>query len=252
MTYSIIARDPNTGFYAVAVASRFFAVGALVPHLRGGKCAVATQAFVNPVWGLEAAAWMATGESAKSVLTDLVARDRGADQRQIHMIDMHGDIAAHTGAACIDWAGHLIGDGVSVAGNMLAGPQVVAQTLKTYQANMALPLAERLMTAMEAGEAAGGDKRGRQSAALRIHRQDDYPWIDLRADDHIDPLAELRRLYDVAQERFVHFAEVIPTRANPSGVPDRTGPDAAIAAEDQRREKAHIPSQSFATPLVPD
>ena len=247
MTYSIVARDPSTGQYGVAVASRFFAVGALVPHVRGGRCAVATQAFVNPVWGLESARRLADGETAEAVLADLVARDDGRAQRQIHMIDSAGHSAAHTGAECIDWCGHLIAGGVSVAGNMLAGPDVIADTLASYRANMALPFAERLMTAMEAGEAAGGDKRGRQSAALRIHRDDDYPWIDIRADDHADPLAELRRLLDVAQERYLHFADAIPTRANFSGMTDRTPLDAAIAAEEARRRSEGRVSRSFAT-----
>ena len=249
MTYSIVARDPGTGFHGVAVASRFFAVGALVPHVRGGRCAVATQAFVSPVWGLEAADRLAAGEAAEAVLADLVARDGGEALRQIHMIDAAGRSAAHTGARCIDWCGHLIGNGVSVAGNMLAGPAVIADTLAAYEANAALPFAERLMTAMEAGEAAGGDKRGTQSAALRIHRIEDYPWLDLRADDHADPLAELRRLHDVAHERYLPLAEAMPTRANFSGVTDRTALDAAIAEDEARRAREGRPSRSFATPL---
>lgn len=129
MTYSIVARDPETGQYGVAVASRFFAVGALVPHIRGGSCAIATQAFVNPMLGIEGARRLAAGEGADAVLADMMARDGGRLQRQIHMIDSAGRSAAHTGAECIDWAGHLIADGVSVAGNMLAGPAVVARTL---------------------------------------------------------------------------------------------------------------------------
>ncbi|MGD9865664.1 MAG: DUF1028 domain-containing protein, partial [Pseudodonghicola sp.] len=156
MTWSIVARDAETGALGVAVASRFFAVGALVPHIRPGRAAVATQAFISPIWGIEAADRMAAGEGAAEVLADLVARDGGQAMRQAHMIDAEGRSAAHTGASCIDWAGHLIGAGVSVAGNMLAGPAVIAETLKSYEANAALPFAERLMTAMEAGEAAGG------------------------------------------------------------------------------------------------
>ena len=247
MTYSIVAKDPETGFHGVIVASRFFAAGAQVPHVRGGKCAVATQAFVSPLWGIEAADRLAHGEAAAAVLADFLARDGGESQRQIHMIDSEGRSAAHTGAKCIDWCGHLIGDGVSVAGNMLAGEAVIADTLAAYQANGALPFAERLMTAMEAGERAGGDKRGRQSAALRIHRTEDYPWIDLRVDDHADPLAELRRLYDVAWERYVHLADAMPTRDNFSGVTDRTDIDAAIAAEEERRRATGHESRSFAS-----
>jgi len=251
MTYSITARDPETGHYGVAVASRFFAVGALVPHLRGGKCAVATQAFVSPIWGMEAAERMAKGEAGADVLADLVARDGGQAIRQIHAVDATGIPAAHTGADCVDWCGHVAGAGVSVAGNMLAGPQVVADTLAAYEAHRHLPLAERLMAAMEAGEQAGGDKRGTQSAALVIHRTEDYPYLSLRADDHPDPLSELRRLYDVAHERFIHVAEAMPTKANFSGTTDRTGIDAAIKAEDAKRRAEGRPSRSFATELDP-
>ncbi len=250
MTYSIVARDPDTGHYGVAVASRFFAVGALVPHIRGGKCAVATQAFVSPIWGIEAADRMAAGEGGAAVLADMVARDGGQHIRQIHMIDSQGRVAAHTGANCVDWCGHVASDGVSVAGNMLAGAAVIAETLAAYQAHMHLPLAERLMTAMEAGAQAGGDKRGTQSAALVIHRTEDYPWLSIRADDHPDPLAELRRLHDVAQERFLHVAEVMPTRSNFSGTTDRSGIDAAIAAEDAKRKAEGRKSRSFATDLT--
>lgn len=249
MTYSIVARDPESGDFGIAVASRFFAVGALVPHIRGGKCAVATQAFVNPLWGVEAADRLANGEAAPDVMADLIARDAGQAQRQAHMIDAAGRIAAHTGAECIDWCGHVSGDGVSVAGNMLAGEAVITETLAAFLANPGLPFAERLMTAMEAGEVAGGDKRGKQSAALRIHRGEDYSWLDIRADDHADPLPELRRLYDVAQERFLHVAEVMPTRKNFSGLADRTPLDAAIAAEEERRVREGRASKSFATPL---
>jgi uncharacterized Ntn-hydrolase superfamily protein len=249
MTYSIVARDPATGQLGIAAASRFFAVGSLVPHIRGGRCAVATQAFVNPLWGLEGADRMTQGEAAPDILADLVARDGGQAQRQAHMIDKEGRQAAHTGADCIDWCGHVIGDGVSVAGNMLAGEQVITDTLAAYQAHPELAFAERLLTAMEAGEAAGGDKRGKQSAALRIHRSEDFPWLDLRADDHPDPLAELRRLFDVAQERYLHIAEVMPTSDTFSGLTDRAPLDAAIAAEEEQRKRDGRKSKSFATLL---
>lgn len=250
MTYSIVARDAETGQYGVAVASRFFAVGALVPHLRGGKCAVATQAFVSPIWGIEAADRMAKGEAAADVMADLVARDGGQAIRQIHMIDAQGQTAAHTGSDCVEWCGHIAGNGVSVAGNMLAGPAVIADSLAAYEAHLHLPLPERLMTAMEAGQAAGGDKRGTQSAALVVHRTEDYPWLSLRADDHPDPLEEIRRLYDVAHERFVHVADAMPTRDNFSGTTDRTGIDAAIMASDEKRRAEGRASRSFATELL--
>lgn len=250
MTYSITARDAETGAYGVIVASRFFATGALVPHVRPGGAAVATQAFVNPLWGIEAADRLAAGEDGAAILKDFRARDAGQAQRQIHMTGPDGTTWAHTGADCVDWCGHRLGQGVSVAGNMLAGPEVVEATFTAYEAAANRPFVERMIAAMEAGEAAGGDKRGRQSAALVIHRSEAYPWLDIRADDHPDPLAELRRLHDVAQERFLHVAEAMPTRANFSGAPDRAPIDAAIAREEERRRDEGRSSRSFATPLA--
>lgn len=245
MTYSIVARDPATGM--LAVASRFFAVGAVVPHVRGGRSAVATQAYVNPLWGIEGADRVAAGEAPEAVIADLAARDAGERQRQAHMIDAVGRSAVHTGADCVDWAGHLIGQGVSVAGNMLAGPEVLADALTAYEDGADLPFAVRLLRAMRAGEDAGGDRRGRQSAALVIHRNEDYPWLSIRADDHGDPLAELERLFAVAGERFLHVAEIMPTRDRFSGAPDRAGVDATIAEADRRRASEGRSSVSHAS-----
>jgi uncharacterized Ntn-hydrolase superfamily protein len=247
MTWSIVARDPETGHLGIAVASRFFGVGGVVPHIRGGVGAVATQAFVNPLNGVDGLALLGAGEAPQRIVTQLAARDDGRDQRQFHLIDAEGRNAAHTGIQCIDWAGHLVEDGVSVAGNMLAGPQVLDKTLETYRKASGMPLAERLLEAMQAGEDAGGDKRGRQSAALVVYRDQDYAWLSLRADDHGDPLAELRRLYAVAQERYLHVAETMATRQNPSGMVDRREIDATITRLEAERIAAGRPSASFAT-----
>lgn len=246
MTYSIVAKDPVTGEVAIAVASRFFACGALVPFA-GREVAVASQAFCNPLWGLEGRARLARGAPSAEVLNDFVARDEGQSIRQAHMIDKQGGIAAHTGAECVDWAGHRAAPGVSVAGNMLAGPTVVDATLMAYLENIDQPMPERLLRAMQAGERAGGDKRGRQAAGLVIHRGEDYPWLDLRADDHADPLAELRRLIDVSNERYTHFAMGLAKRANFSGLADRSPIDAAIEQAEAERKKKGIRSRSFAT-----
>lgn len=248
MTYSIVARDPASGQYGIAVASRFFAVGALVPHIRGGCGAVATQAFVNPLWGVEGVARLAAGEAAADVLADFIARDAGRAQRQAHMIDAAGRIAAHTGAECIGWAGHVAGEDISVAGNMLAGADVVDACRAAYLDRADLPFERRLLHAMRAGEAAGGDKRGRQSAALRIHRGEDYPWLDIRADDHTDPLSELARLIDVAAERFLYVAEILPRRDNFSGQPDRSETDRKIAEAETRAHSEGRVSASRASP----
>lgn len=244
MTWSIVARDPETGWLGVAVASRFFAVGALVPHLRA-EGAVATQAFINPLWGVEGAARLADGEVPEAVMADFLARDRGSAHRQCHMIDRAGRVAAHTGASCIGWSGHRQAEGVSVAGNMLAGPDVVARTLTEWRESAHRPFPERLLAAMRAGEEAGGDKRGRQSAALRVHRGQDYPWLDLRADDHNDPLAELERLLAVSAERYRTFAETLGRREDFTGDPDRSRLETLLA--DLERRRAGAPSLSRAT-----
>ena len=221
MTWSIIAKDPETGFFGIAIASRFFAVGALCPWAEGGVGAACTQALMNPMLGSRGLGLLREGFHAADVRDMLVASDRFIDQRQLHVMDASGSTAGHTGARCVDWCGHRSEAGVSVAGNMLAGPQVVDQTLEAYVAATAQPIVERLLTAMEAGEAAGGDKRGKQSAALLIQGPEPYPRLNLRCDDHADPLAELRRLYAVARERFIPFSAAFPRPERPYGLDDR-------------------------------
>ena len=229
MTWSIVARDPASGAFGVAVATRFFAVGALCVHADGGVGALATQALINPTFGPRGLRLLREGLDAATVVDALVAADPGRGSRQLHLQDARGGIAAHTGADCVPWCGHLVREGFSVAGNMLAGPQVIEETARAYEAGAALPFAQRLIQALEAGEAVGGDKRGKQSAALRIHTTEEYPALDLRVDDHPDPLAELARLEAVSRERFVHFATFFATRANPGGTWDRAVIDAALA-----------------------
>src|ERR1019366_1599039 len=155
MTWSILARDPATGTLGVAVASRFFAVGAICPFVEGRIAALATQAVVNPMYAVHAMPRLRAGGSPDAVLVSLVSRDDGADQRQLHILDAAGRIAQHTGANCVSWAGHVAAENVSVAGNMLAGEATVRATLEAYLAATG-SMAERLLTAMEAGEQAGG------------------------------------------------------------------------------------------------
>jgi uncharacterized Ntn-hydrolase superfamily protein len=250
MTWSIVACDPDTGHLGIAVASRFFAVGCAVPYIKGRIGAVATQAFVSPLYGVDGLKLLEEGRAPEETIAALISRDEGHRQRQMHLIDAGGRNAAFTGENCVDWAGHLVDRNVSVAGNMLAGPQVIAETLRVYKEKAAagVPLAERLLDAMDAGEAAGGDKRGRQSAAIVIHRDQDYAWLRIHADDHAEPLVELRRLYAVAQERYLHVAETMPTRENPHGMIDRSIIDQKIAALETAREANGCPSASFATP----
>jgi len=229
MTWSICALDKATGQLGVAVASRFFAVGALCPAIRAGKGALSTQALINPLYARDGLALLDAGLDAKAIVAKLTGADAGREVRQFHVIDAKGTSAQHTGKNCVEWCGHRAGPGYSMAGNMLAGPQVLEETERAYLASGSMPFAERLMTAMEAGEAAGGDKRGKQGAAILIHGTEDYPLLSLRVDDHADPLAELRRLFAASQERFQAFMSCLATDANPTGIIDRAEIDARVA-----------------------
>ncbi len=228
MTWSVIARD-GSGAFGVAVASRFFAVGALCPHAASAVGALSTQALVNPLYGPAALDAMARNTDPAEIVRTLTGADDGREHRQIHLIDRAGRVAAHTGAACIDWCGHRAGAGFSVAGNMLAGARVLADTAEAFEASRALPFAERLIAAMEAGEAAGGDKRGKQAAALIVYTTERYPALDLRVDDHPEPIAELRRLYEVSLDRFQPFVACLPSARDPHGITDRAAIEAQIA-----------------------
>jgi uncharacterized Ntn-hydrolase superfamily protein len=218
MTWSIVARDPATGAFGVAAATCFFAVGSLCPHADGGVGALATQALLNPTYGPQGLRLLREGLRAEAVLDALTAGDEGRATRQLHVQDAQGRIAAYTGSECIPWCGHLVDQGFSVAGNMLAGPTVIEETARAYREHATEPFAVRLIAALRAGEAAGGDRRGRQSAALRIHTTEEYPALDLRVDDHADPLVELARLEVVSREQFVPFSKLLATRTRPAGV----------------------------------
>ena len=230
MTWSIIARDARSDEIGLAAASRFFALGARVPFLEGGVGAVATQALVNPLYGRKGLELLRRGASARETVERLVASDAGREARQVHVMDRTGAVGAFTGAECIDWCGALASADCSVAGNMLAGPAVLENTLREFKARSDLALPQRLIAAMRAGEAAGGDKRGRQSACLVTVSDQEYSDLDLRVDDHADPLGELARLETVSRARWVHFRRFLPTRENPAGITDRATIDAEIAA----------------------
>jgi uncharacterized Ntn-hydrolase superfamily protein len=230
MTWSIIARDNSTGQFGIAVATRFFAVGARVPHIAARLGGIATQALVNPYYGIDGVRLLREGQKPREVVATLIAADSGRESRQLHIMDAGGHIASHTGRDCVDWCGHIEGKGFSIAGNMLAGARVLDDTAEAYIAGEKLPFAQRLIAAMRSGEAAGGDKRGRQSAALLIHGEEEWSELDLRVDDHADPLGELERLEQVSRERWVHFRKYLPTRKNPAGITDRATIDAGIEA----------------------
>ena len=220
MTWSIVARG-SEGEFGIAIASRFFAVGMLCPHARSEVGAVATQALVNPHYGPLGLDLLSGGIEPLTVIEILKKEDDGREHRQVHMVNAQGRVAAHTGSACIDWCGHLAGEGFSVAGNMLTGPEVIQASFEKYQEAKTLSFPERLIEALHAGEAAGGDKRGKQAAALLTYTTEAYPALDIRVDDHEDPIVELKRLYARSLERFQPFATCLPSRARPAGITDR-------------------------------
>jgi len=230
MTWSIVARDPATGQIGVAVTTCAFAVGARVPFVRTGVGAIASQAFVNPFYGLRGLELMAAGASAADALRVVTASDDGRGDRQVHAMDRAGRIEAYTGDACVPWCGHLVRDHFSVAGNMLAGPQVIEETARVFAAESSMPFARRMIAALQAGQAAGGDKRGKQSAAILIHDEEEYALIDIRVDDHAEPLDELARLEAVSRERYIHYRKCMPSRTNPSGILGRDEIERRIAA----------------------
>lgn len=215
MTWSILARD-GQGRFGVAIASRFFAVGALCVHSRRGVGVLATQALMNPLYGPAGLALLAEGRSAAEVVAMLTAGDAGRQHRQLQLLPATGPAAAHTGSQCIGWCGQLLFDDFSVAGNLLAGPQVIAATAQAFQASAGQPLAERLLAAM--------------AAALRIHGDEDWPQLDLRVDDHAEPIAELQRLYRVSLDRYQPFTACLAGRHDPVGLTDRSAIEARIAS----------------------
>ncbi len=227
MTWSILARD-EAGYFGMAIASRFFAVGSLCVHSRRGVGALSSQALLNPLYGPAGLDLLAQQLSPKQTIAKLIASDQGREQRQLHILPFKGLPAAHTGSACVDWCGHLLEDGLSVAGNMLAGPKVIEHSAQAFKDTRGKPMGERLLAALDAGQAAGGDKRGKQAAALKVHNDEDYLQLDLRVDDHEEPFIELRRLYDKSLERFQPFLECLPTRERPSGITERSEIDAHI------------------------
>ena len=202
-TFSIVARDAITGEMAVGVQSHWFSVGTLVSWGRSGVGVVATQSFVNPSFGPNGLSLMSEGKSAKEALKILIAEDEGRDYRQVAFLDVKGEAFAYTGEKCIESAHHIVGGNYSVQANMMLNDKVVPAMAKAFEENMHLPLAERILTVLQAAQDAGGDIRGKQSAALIVvgAEPESDPWsdkkIDLRIDDDQAPLEELNRLLRV-------------------------------------------------------
>ncbi len=213
-TFSITARCSHSGQFGIAVATLVPAVGAAVPHLRAGVGAIASQATTNPYLGIDGLDLLAAGGSAAEVRDALVAWDPDIARRQFTIVDAAARVAAYTGVETQAYTGHRLGDGFAVAGNLLTGPEVLEAMAADFDAAPDTSLPQRLLRALEAGQAAGGDRRGKQSAALRVVAHEEYPYLDLRVDEHTDPVTELRRVYGVWREVMTPHLAARPTRAS--------------------------------------
>jgi len=218
-TFSIVAWDEDAREWGVAVQSRFLGVGSVVPWAQAGVGAIATQARANTRYGPEGLELLRSGKTAREVVDELTSNDEGAASRQLGVVDSNGSAWAFTGTSCIHWAGHEVGKGFSCQGNILAGPQVVAEMARAFRESSG-DLAERLLQSLLAGQAAGGDRRGKQSAAILIVRESggygqlNDRYIDLRVEDHPEPITELVRLVDLHRVYFVssHAGKTYPFR----------------------------------------
>jgi uncharacterized Ntn-hydrolase superfamily protein len=201
-TFSIVAYDPAEQAFGAGVASKFLAAGALVNWVQAGVGAIATQSYVKVSYGPDGLALLAGGKTARETLDKLLANDDGREQRQVGIVDIHGGTAAHTGTGCNAWAGHQPREGFSVQGNILTGADVLDAMVAAYTSARG-ELADRLVAALRAGDEAGGDKRGKQAAAVYVSRPnggyggDNDLYLDLRVDDHTAPIPELARLVEM-------------------------------------------------------
>lgn len=217
MTFSLIAHCKESGQFGVVATTAVPAVGKLLTHARAKVGAVATQARLNPYVGIDGLKLLGSGHAAEAVLEKLKVADPCFQQRQFAVIDRNGDTAAWTGNECLDWAGHKTFSGFSVQGNRLEGPEVLAAIEEAFRGSEGDVLSRRLIRAIAAGGKAGGDREGARSATLYLVDSEDYPLWDIRVDDYAAPIEELKRLYDVFEEKVIPHIREMPTRENPGG-----------------------------------
>jgi len=239
MTFSIAARCPRTGMLGVATSSKALAAGGMVPHCRAGVGAIASQSFVNSYLGIDGLELLAQGLPAERAIERLIEDDPGRALRQIAVVDKDGRAAAYTGEKCIPWAGQVSGAGYVCLGNILEREEVVQSMARAFETTLIEELPERLVQALEAGQEAGGDRRGRQSAGIIVVGEEIYPSCDLRVDDHADPVPELRRVFEVYKREQIPFLQIMPRRDDP--VPHW---DWAIRMRDQIEES--LPERELA------
>lgn len=216
-TFSITAKCKKTGHFGVAVSTKVPAVGALCPYVEAGVGAIASQAYVNPYIGKNGLKYLAKGLTAQDVKERVLTEDVQPEIRQFAIVDRNGQTAAYTGENCVQWHGHIVGDHFVAAGNMLVGEATIQAMAESFAMMSDNDLSERLLKSLEAGQTAGGDKRGKQSAALKVVSTESYPFVDLRVDEHETPVDELRRIYEVAKKELFPFVNSLPTKKNPSG-----------------------------------
>jgi uncharacterized Ntn-hydrolase superfamily protein len=195
-TFSIVAHCPQTGELGIAVSTAIPAVGAINPFAKAGVGAIATQAVSNPYLGIDGLSLLAQGLAATEVLDQLLRADTDREKRQLSIVDAQGNTAAFTGNEVEPWRGHRVGQGYVIAGNLLVSEETILAMAGAFEGAQGA-LGERLLVALEAGQAAGGDRRGKVSAALVVVRDQEYPYINLRVDEHPKPVAELRRIFDI-------------------------------------------------------
>src|SRR5699024_9683157 len=216
-TFSITARCEKTGQFGIAISTAVPGVGSLCTYAKAGVGAIASQSFVNPYIGINGLKYLKKGLSAEQVKERILEEEPVPSIRQFSIVDKEGRAVAFTGEKCDMWNGHFTGENVAVAGNMLVGEETLRAMKEKFESTTTeLPLAERLLAALDAGQAAGGDKRGKQSAALYVVDKEDYALIDLRVDEHEEPVAELQRVYAVAEKELFPFARTLPTIENPA------------------------------------
>jgi uncharacterized Ntn-hydrolase superfamily protein len=217
MTFSIVGRCPRTGQLGVAAATAMPAVGKFVSHAMCRTGAVASQAFINPYYGFDGLRLLGQGRDAKSVLDELLKNDPNRQKRQVGIIDRNGIATAWSGNKTARWSGDIVGEDFATQGNRLTGPEVLEATARAFRERSDLGLAERLLVSLEAGEQAGGDLKGEQSATLLVYESEEYPLWDVRVDDAPDPVKELRRLYHVFLEQLLPSIKKLPKRDKPEG-----------------------------------
>ena len=197
MTFSIVGRDPKTGQLGVAISTAVPNVGGRCPYAKENIGAVASQARSNPYLAIYALKLIENGHNSETALAQVIEWDPGRDNRQVHLVSLNGDTAAYTGKDTIPWSGHKTGMNFSAAGNRLVGPETIEAMAESFVANPDLLLPDKLMAALEAGQNAGGDKQGRVSAALLVMGDEAYPFVRLQVDESPDPVADLRRIYEI-------------------------------------------------------